>query len=409
MRHNYDRNPRQGTENIYIYIILSHRRIAGFAPEFTLSAKSPDLRPRSPSRPNLWICARVHPLGQISGFAPDFTLSAKSPDLRPSSPSRPNLRICARVHPLGQISGFAPEFSLSAKSPDLCPSSLSRPNLRIYARVHPLGQISGFVPEFTLSAKFQDLRPRSPLQPDLKIGARLHPWLRHYIPELVLDRINSGCITIPELMLGRIYSCCTTFPSSCSVRSTQDASQFPSSCSVGSTLAARHSRAHARSDQLRMHHNSRAHARSDLLLLDCIPELMLGRINSGYATTPELTLGRIYSCCTAFPSSCSVGSTHDTPQPPSPRSVRPNLATSQFLSSRSVGSTTTSFEVPKGPHSGLVQGNLEPTVKYKTSSSAPSSGASRRSTWGGKNDMTNANLAAKSPHPRTTGPPTWPT
>ncbi|RWW62079.1 hypothetical protein BHE74_00030824, partial [Ensete ventricosum] len=35
--------------------------------------------------------------------------------------------------------------------------------------------------------------------------------------------------------------------------------------------------------------------------------------------------------------------------------------------------------------------------------------ASRRSTWGGKNDMADVDLDAKSSHPRTAGPPTWPT
>ncbi|RZS16124.1 hypothetical protein BHM03_00048077 [Ensete ventricosum] len=149
-------------------------QIPGFAPEFTLTAKSPDLRPSSPSRPNLRICARVHLLGQISGFAPEFILAAKSPDLRPSSPSRPNLRICARVHLLGQISGFAPEFTLSAKSSDLRPSSPSRPNLRICARVHLLGQISGFAPEFTFSAKSPDLLPSLPSRPNLRICTRVH-------------------------------------------------------------------------------------------------------------------------------------------------------------------------------------------------------------------------------------------
>ncbi|RRT52611.1 hypothetical protein B296_00023138, partial [Ensete ventricosum] len=197
-------------------------QISGFAPEFTLSAKSPDLRPISPSRPNLRTCARVHPLDQISEFAPEFTLSAKSPDLRPSSPSRPNLRICARVQLLGQISGFAPEFTLSTKSPDLHPSSPSRPNLRICARVQLLGQISGFVPEFTLSAKPPDLRPNSPSRPNLRICARIHP----------LGQIPGFA---PELTLGK--SLTSQFPSSCSVGSTLAALQFPSSCSVGSTLA----------------------------------------------------------------------------------------------------------------------------------------------------------------------------
>ncbi|RWW80944.1 hypothetical protein BHE74_00010693 [Ensete ventricosum] len=61
------------------------------------------------------------------------------------------------------------------------------------------------------------------------------------------------------------------------------------------------------------------------------------------------------------------------------------------------------------PHSELVQDDLEPAVKHKTSSSAPSSGASRRSSREGKNDMTNADLATKPSHPRAVGPPTWPT
>ncbi|RZS05170.1 hypothetical protein BHM03_00035635 [Ensete ventricosum] len=123
--------------------------ISEFAPEVILSAKSPDSRPSSPSRPNLRICARVHPLGR-------------------------NLRICARGHPLGQISGFTPDFTLSAKSPNLRPRSPSRPNLRICARGHPLGQISGFAPKFTLSAKSPDLRSTSPLARALHRNSRAH-------------------------------------------------------------------------------------------------------------------------------------------------------------------------------------------------------------------------------------------
>ncbi|RWV82812.1 hypothetical protein GW17_00055653 [Ensete ventricosum] len=190
--------------------------------EVTLSAKSPDLCPSSPSRPNLRICARVHPLGR-------------------------NLRICARGHPLGQIFEFAPEFTLSAK-------------------------ISEFAPEVTLSAKSPDsrpsspsrpkspnLRPRSPSRPNLRICARLHPWQELYIviPELMLGRIYSCCITIPELMLGRIDSRYTVIPELTLGRIY--------SCYI------------------------------------IIPELTLGRIDSRYTVIPELMLGRIYSCCITIP------------------------------------------------------------------------------------------------------------
>ncbi|RWW04042.1 hypothetical protein GW17_00032763, partial [Ensete ventricosum] len=137
-------------------------------------------------------------------------------------------------------------------------------------------------------------------------------------------------------------------------RSSSHSDQFPISCSVGSTPE-------LGLDQINSQIRSSTSSFSELRSVRSVPELRLGWINFGIRSPPS--------------SSPELRSVWLVPEPP-------------------LGTSLTSPQADD-----LAQDLIFSTLIGHLEKVFP----------GGKNDMTNVDLAATSSRPRTTGPPTWPT